>query len=385
MEDKFDILLCDLDAFFASVELLDRPELVGQPVIVGGHPEGRGVVSTCSYEARKYGVRSAMPMKKARELCPGGVFLPVNMKRYREISGQVFKVFEGYTPDIEPVSIDEAYLAVKQGTGIETARAIRVSVREKLALPISIGISENKLLAKIACEQAKPDNLKALWAKDVPERLWPLPVKVLPGVGPVTGKKLSTYGIATVGDLARFPEDSLISLLGKNGAVLKKYAWGQDDRKIEKEHERKSISEETTFPQDVFDRDHILSTLLALSEEVGYRLRASGLRARTISIKLRYADFSTITRDITLSEGTDRDSAIYKTVEALFLKFRGKPPWRLVGVKASGLEKWQQLSLLSPAPENEKKITLVKDRLREKYGRDILISAKRLMKPGKME
>lgn len=376
-----EILLCDLDAFYASVEQLDRPELKGKPVIVGGDPEGRGVVSTCSYEARKYGIHSAMPMKKAVELCPDAIILPVNMKRYKEMSEKVFQIFERHSPDIEPVSIDEAYLGVKKGEGVETARAIRASVKEELNLPISIGVSINKLLAKIACEQAKPDNLKALWLDDVPKRLWPMPVKVLPGVGPVTEKKLSRYGIKTVGDLTGFPDDALTGLLGKNGLVLKKYSMGQDDRKIETDHERKSISEETTFPQDVFDRDQILTTLLELSEEVGYRLRSSGSRAKTISLKLRFADFTTITRDITLQEATDSDQEIYHTVEKLFLRYSGKPPWRLVGVKASGLEGWEQLSLFSPASENEKSITLVKDRLRDKYGREILISAKRLMKP----
>ncbi len=376
-----EILLCDLDAFYASVEQLDRPELKGMPVVVGGSPQGRGVVSTCSYEARKYGVRSAMPMKKALELCPDAVVLPVNMKRYKEMSGKVFKVFEKFTPDIEPVSVDEAYLAVKRGTGIETARAIRALVKEELSLPISIGVSTNKLLAKIASDQAKPDSIKAIWIADIQKQLWPLPVKVLPGVGPATEKKLHLYGIKTVGDLACFPDDALVRLLGKNGAVLKKYALGQDDRKIETDHERKSISEETTFPKDVFDPDQVLITLQTLSEEVGYHLRSKVLRGRTISLKLRFADFTTITRDLTLSDGTDRDLEIYETVKKLFFRYCGKPPWRLVGVKVSGLERSQQLSLYSSVSENEKKITLVKDRLRDKYGKEILASAKKLMKP----
>ncbi len=374
-----DILLCDLDAFFASVEQLDHPELQGKPVIVGGDPSARGVVAACSYEARKHGVRSAMPMKKALELCPGAVMLPVNMKRYKEASKKVLQVFESFTPDIEPVSIDEAYLGIKSGTGVETAKAIRTAVREKLKLPISIGVSSNKLLAKIACELAKPDNIKALWTKDVQRQLWPLPVKMLPGVGPVTEKKLSLYGVMTVGDLAEFPEDALASILGKNASTLKNYAFGMDDRKIELEHERKSISEERTFSQDVSDREHILTTFLELSEEVGYRLRSKGLQAKTISLKLRFADFKTITRDVTI-EPTDGDIDIYSAVKELFNRHCGKPPWRLVGVKASGLEKYKQMSLLVPEVTKMKKVYLAKDMLRNKYGHSVIRSAKSLTK-----
>ncbi|OPL09857.1 MAG: hypothetical protein AVO34_12960 [Firmicutes bacterium ML8_F2] len=377
---KHDILLCDLDAFFASVEQLERPELKGSPVIVGGSPDARGVVSTCSYEARKYGIHSAMPVKKALELCPEAVLLPINMKRYKEVSEKVLKIFERFTPDIEPISIDEAYLAVKENTGCETAVKIRSAVREELGLPISIGVSVNKLLAKIACGLAKPDNLKTLWPKDVPNIMWPLPVKVIPGVGSVTEKKFNLYGIKTVGDLAKFPANALVNIFGKNGIVLKQYANGHDDRELELVHEAKSISEEMTFPQDVFDRKYVLATLFDLSAEVGYRLRCKNLRARTISLKLRFADFTTITRDRTLNEPFDADAAIYYAIEELFNRYSGNSPWRLVGVRVSGLENWQQLSLLSLGDEKEKKMTLLRDRLRKKYGFEILYSAKKLMR-----
>ncbi|MDO9535164.1 MAG: DNA polymerase IV [Bacillota bacterium] len=379
---KHDIILCDLDAFFASVEQFDRPELRGKTVIVGGSPDARGVVSTCSYEARKYGIRSAMPVKKALALCPEAVLLPVNMERYKKLSEKVLKIFERFTPDIEPISIDEAYLALKKGTGCETAVKIRSTVREELGLPISIGISINKLLAKIACELAKPDNLKTLWPEDVPNTMWPLPVKLIPGVGPVTEKKLNLYGIKTVGDLARFPADGLVNIFGKNGIVLKHYANGHDDRELELVHKVRSISEETTFPQDVFDRKFALATLFDLSAEVGYRLRCKSLRARTISLKLRFADFKTITRDITLNEPFDTESAIYNTVKDLFTRYGDNPPWRLVGVRVSGLENWQQLSILPPGDsgEKEKKLILIRDRLRKKYGFEILYSARKLMK-----
>ncbi len=376
---KQDILLCDLDAFFASVEQRDHPELKGKPVIVGGSPETRGVVAACSYAAREYGIKSAMPMKKALELCPRAILQPVNMRRYKEVSGQVMAIFERFTPDIEPVSIDEAYLGVKKGAGIETAQLIRSTVREELVLPISVGVSVNKLLAKIASNLAKPDNLKAIWPEDVPDAIWPLPVKVIPGIGSSTEKKCRFLGIKTVGDLAKFPEEVLISSFGKNGLDFKNYANGYDNRELELKREAKSISEEMTFPQDVFDRRQVLAALLDLSEEVGYRLRSRGLRAKTVSLKLRFADFTTISRDVTFHEPTDRDLQIYRSIEELFLRHCKKPPWRLVGVRVSGLDRNRQLSLLSS--ENENKILQVKDRLRDKHGRDILFRAKRLLKP----
>ena len=321
-----------------------------------------------------------MPMKKALELCPEAVLQPVNMRRYKEVSKQVMTIFERFTPDIEPVSIDEAYLGVKKGTGLKTAQQIRAAVKKELKLPISVGISVNKLLAKIACDLAKPDNIKAIWPEDVPDTIWSLPVKTIPGIGSSTEKKCYLYGIKTVGDLAKFPDKALISAFGKNGVIFKNYANGYDNRELELIHKTKSISEETTFPQDVFDREQVLTTLLALSEEVGYRLRSKKFRAKTISLKLRFADFTTISRDITLQEPIDKDLQIYRLVERLFLRYSNKPPWRLVGVKVSGLEKNQQLSLLSSAAENENKIMLVKDRLRDKYGQEVLVSAKRLLK-----
>ena len=379
---KQDILLCDLDAFFASVEQLDNPELQGAPLLIGGDPKGRGVVSTCSYEARKFGVRSAMPMRKAVELCPHATVLPPNMNRYKEVSRQVLEVFQDFTPDILPVSIDEAYLGVNPGSGYKIAEEIRSRIRKDLALPISIGVSVNMLLAKIACEMAKPDNLKAIWPEDVQELLWPLPVEKLPGVGPAAKEKLNKIGIKTIEDLAHFPEEKLVKLLGNNATTLKKYAQGYDNRQIVDSGERKSISKERTFSQDITNRDQIINTLLELSEEVGYRLRSQGLQARTISIKIRYADFTTITRDKTLQEATALDSVIFNSARELFVKYGGRPPWRLVGVKLAGLENWKQLSLLTPEPEidKEKKVTRIKDELRDKYGRGVLYTAKRLKK-----
>lgn len=380
MNKKNDILLCDLDAFYASVEQADRPELQGKPVIVGGAKGSRGVATTCSYEARKYGVRSAMPITRAVKLCPNGVYLPVNMKRYQEVSRQVGEIFERFTPEIETVSIDEAYLAIRIGHGFATGETIRTAVKEELGLPISIGVSENKLLAKIACELAKPDNIKALWPKEVPEVLWPLAVRVIPGVGPVTESKLASYGIKTVKDIADFSEKGLIKILGQYGTTLKQYALGIDERGIETNEEVKSISEETTFSENIIDRLVMLATLQEQSAGVGYRLRSRNLFAQTISIKLRFADFKTITRDITLSAATDRDSEIYGAAKDLFLLHCDKPPWRLLGVRLAGLKSSQQLSLFSQDPDGgkEERLTSIRDGLKRKYGQEMVFSASKL-------
>lgn len=380
MDRKHDILLCDLDAFYASVEQRDHPDLKGRPVIVGGNPRGRGVVSTCSYQARKYGVRSAMPVKKALELCPQAVLLPVDMPRYKEVSDQVRRILDRFSPDIEPVSIDEAYLAVQEGSGYQTGESIRDAVKKELKLPISVGVSVNKLLAKVSCGLAKPDGIATLWPVQIPELFWPLPITIIPGIGPATQKKLVDYGINTVRDLALYPAKKLTRLLGKNGLVLQQFALGKDYRKLELERDLKSISEEITFTEDVFEHEQILRVLQELSAGVGYRLRKDNLSARTVTLKLRFSDFRTITRSQTLAGAINSDFDIYRIVETLFNKNHGNPPWRLVGVKASGFEGGIQISLIPPTPAEQKEQILlqVKDRLREKYKTDVLYQAKRL-------
>jgi len=374
-----DILLCDLDAFFAAVEQRDNPAYRGRPVIVGGDPRARGVVSTCSYEAREYGVRSAMPMRRAIELCPHAIVLPGDIRRYRAVSEQVLAIYYRFTPDIEVLSIDEAYLAVKAGRGLETAARIRAAVREELSLPLSVGVSENKLLAKIACEMAKPDGLKALWPDEVPGVLWPLPVKVLPGVGPRTEERLAGAGLRTVGDLAAAPPELLKALVGVFGTTLADYAQGKDERRLVPEHEVKSVSEETTFPRDVTEREHVWSVLMELAEDVGYRLRKKGMTARTVTLKLRYGDFRTITRARTLDAPTNRDTVIYQAARELFDRHAGAPPWRLVGVRASRLMPGEQLSITSlTGAEKEGRVNRVLDGLRSRYGRGVVWRARRL-------
>ncbi|MDI6823290.1 MAG: DNA polymerase IV [Bacillota bacterium] len=376
---KRDILLCDLDAFFASVEQRDHPELRGKPVIVGGDASRRGVVAACSYEARAYGVRSAMPMRQALELCPRAVVLPVRMSRYRETSDQVFSIFDRFTPDVEAVSIDEAYLAVSAGQGVETAEQIRDLVRRELELPLSVGVSCNKLLAKVACRLAKPDGLRALWPDQVAGVLWPLPVGILPGVGPKAEERLVRAGIRTVGDVAAASSRLMESLLGSFGHTVYQYAHGRDDRPLATDHQARSLSEEMTFATDVGDPQQVLSALMEMAEELGHRLRAAGLKARTIGIKLRFPDFRTITRATTLRQATESDSTIYRVASELFLRHRGQPPWRLVGVSVSGLEQWQQMCFPGFAgASSQDSVDRTLDALRERFGKPVVFRARRL-------
>lgn len=363
-----DILLCDLDAFFAAVEQLDNPHLKGKPVIVGGSPEGRGVVSTCSYEARAYGVRSAMPMFMAKKLCPHGVFLPVNMKRYGEMSRRVFQIYQRFTPLIEAVSIDEAYLEVNKGKGIETAREIRQAVRKELGLAVSIGVSCNKLLAKIGSNLAKPDGLKALWPEEAPQVLGNASVRIIPGIGPKTAQRLGEYGIETVAQLSRYPVEWFRKRFGKRGEELFNYVHWRDDRPLVLDRERKSIGREETLAEDVTDQEEILSILKELSGEVGYRLRKAGLSARTLTVKIRFPDFKTVTRSHTLEQLLYTDQEIFATARELYLSLQNKRPVRLLGVQVSGLEQGIQLSLFDEEKEREIKLAKLVDELNEKYG-----------------
>lgn len=382
-----DILLCDLDAFFASVEQRDHPEYRDRPVIVGGSPASRGVVSTCSYEARKFGVRSAMPSAEALQLCPGAIFLPGDLARYRRISEQVFAIYGRFTPEIEIVSIDEAYLDLPAGEGLAIAGKIHRAVREELQLSLTIGVSRNKLLAKIASEMAKPDRVGALWQEDVPALLWPRPLEMLPGLGPVSVQKLNRIGITTIGQLAAAPDDLLQKYFGNNAPVMQRSARGIDDRPLEPFRKVKSISEEKTFSVDLADEEAIRAVLMAQAESLGYRLRSGGLLARTVSLKLRFADFSTITRDRTLPAPTNSDLEIYHTAARLFAGHKGRPPWRLVGLRVSGLSSGEQLTLFEslPTEKKEENLALVRDRLRDKYGATVVYRARSLLKAPRKE
>jgi DNA polymerase-4 len=337
------ILHVDMDAFFASVEVRDQPELAGKPVIVGA-VGGRGVVLSATYEARAFGVRSAMPVGRARRLCPQAVFVAPRHGVYGSVSREIMALFRGVTPEVEPLSLDEAFLDVggairRLGPATTIARRIRASVRDQHGLTCSVGVATTKFVAKLASTVSKPDGLLVVPAAEVLGFLHPLPVAALWGVGEKTGEALARFGLRTVGDIARTPADTLQRELGTAaGAHLAALAWGRDPRPVLSRPD-KSIGAEETFATDVADPAVIRRELLRLSERTAQGLRAGGSVARTVVIKLRLANFKTITRSKTLPEPTDVARKIYATACALYAG-SGLDPGarlRLVGVRATGL------------------------------------------------
>ncbi|WP_131740163.1 DNA polymerase IV [Actinomadura roseirufa] len=338
------VLHVDMDAFFVSVELLERPELRGRPVLVGGAGP-RGVVSAASYEAREYGVHSAMPMSRARRLCPRAVVLPPRHERYTRVSASVFEIFRSITPLVEPLSLDEAFLDVagagrRLGRPAEIARMIREQVSDQQSITCSVGVASTKFIAKLASTRCKPDGLLVVPAGGVEEFLHPLPVAALWGVGERTEQTLARLGLRTVGQLARVPVETLRRELGNAvGAHLHELAWGRDPREVVPHAPDKSIGAEETFETDIDDPEIIRRELLRLAERVGARLRASGNAGRTVSVKLRMANFKTITRARTLREPTDLARVIYITACELY-EGAGleRVRLRLVGIRVENLE-----------------------------------------------
>ena len=336
------VLHVDMDAFFASVEVRRRPELKGRPVVVGGIGP-RGVVSSASYEARRYGVRSAMPAMRARALCPHAVFLPPDFSAYSAASDAVMQVFQDVTPLVEPLSLDEAFLDVAGaqrllGRPAVIAQAIRSRIVEEQALTCSVGVAPSKFVAKLGSTWAKPDGVIVVPAGQVLDFLHPLPVDALWGVGERAAETLHRLGLATVGDLAAAPVGMLRGALGDAAAThLHELSWGRDSRRVVSEHTDKSIGAEMTFDVDVFDPVLIRRSLLALSEKVGARLRAAGHVGRTVAIKVRLADFRTVNRSRTMPTTTDVAREIFETAWALFEALRATEHIRLVGVRVEGL------------------------------------------------
>src|SRR5256712_12999707 len=298
------ILHVDMDAFYASIEQLDNPEYKGKPVIVGADPKGgsgRGVVAACSYEARKFGVHSALPISRAWKLCPEGVYVRPRMDRYVEVSHEAMDVFRRYTDLVEPLSIDEAFLDITGsvallGSPVEIARSIKKDIRKATGLTASVGLAPNKFLAKIASDLKKPDGLVVLKEDGVEQFLRDLPISRLWGVGPKTEVRLHEMGFRTIGQLARAPRESLVRALGSLGEHLYQLSHGKDDRPVVPDWERKSVGTETTFDEDTDDRDLLLRTILELSDHVAERLRKDDFRARKATLKLRYSNFSTHTK-----------------------------------------------------------------------------------------
>ncbi|ROP43101.1 DNA polymerase IV [Pseudokineococcus lusitanus] len=337
------VLHVDMDAFYASVSLLDHPELVGQPVVVGGSG-GRGVVLSATYEARALGVHSAMPMGRARRLAPHAVVLPPDHRRYAEVSAGVMEVFRSTTPDVEPLSVDEAFLDVRGsmrrlGTPRQIAGQIRARVLDEQGVTCSVGVATTKFVAKLASSRCKPDGLCVVPADGVVEYLHPLPVGALWGVGEKTAEHLERLGLRTVGDVAHTPRTTLLRALGEaTGAHLAALAWGRDPRPVVGRPAEKSIGAEETFSSDVDDEAVVLREVLRLSELTAARLRAGGLVARTVVLKVRFADFATITRSRTLDERTDVSREVYGAARALWEALRlDRARIRLVGVRVEGL------------------------------------------------
>ncbi len=352
------IIHMDMDAFFAAVEQLDHPEWRGKPVIVGGNPKSRGVVSTCSYEARPFGVRSAMPAAQAFRLCPQAIFVRPRMDRYAEISEQVMAVFRRHTPLVEQVSLDEAYLDVTQyrfgmDDPVLIAKVIKQNVHAVTHLTVSAGVAPNMFLAKIASDLKKPDGLSVIVPQDVELFLKDLAVRKIPGVGPVTEARLAKLGILTCDDLLRVGEPFLHSHFGKTGIFLYRRALGQDERDVEPFGEAKQTSTEETFEKDVLDRRVLVGKLRAYASEVFEILRERGQNGKTVVLKVKYFDFEQITRSHTLAAYPERAEEIYApAAEMLKNKTQaGKKPVRLLGLGISGLKPLHEIP--KPARQGE--------------------------------
>jgi DNA polymerase-4 len=385
------IIHCDMDAFYASVEQLRRPELMGKPVVVGGDIQSRGVVSTCSYEARKYGIHSAMPVAEAYRRCPYAAFLPPDFKLYQETSNRMHKIFADYTPLIEPLSLDEAFLDVTGsenlfGSAEAIGRKIKQRVKKELGLNISIGVAHNKFLAKLASDLDKPDGFLVVPHDRVQEFLDPLDVRRIWGIGQRMAERLYSLNIRTIKDLRSLDEACLIKLFGISGSKFYQLARGIDDRPVESERKAKSIGRETTFPVDITDREGLEAFLLELSCDVGRSLRKEGIKGRTITLKVKYYDFKTITRSKTLETPTCLDEVIFDEARTM-LRETALKPVRLIGVSVSGFtnQPTQQLSLFDEKSTiNDKKERLYKeiDYIKDKYGDHSIIRAK-LLEPKK--
>jgi DNA polymerase IV len=378
------ILHVDLDAFFAAIEQRDRPELRGRPVIVGGGgPDARGVVSAASYEARRFGVRSAMPLRTAARLCRDAVFVPVDGRKYAAVSGQVMSILRRFTPAVEPVSIDEAFLDVAgtellHGTPVDAAHAIKGSIRGELELTASVGVATTKLVAKVASDLRKPDGLVIVPEGTEAEFLAPLPISRLWGVGERTARTLGDYGVRTIGDLASLPDDLLTRRLGRQGPVLAQRARGVDGSPVSGGEAAKSVSHEHTFDVDTSDPEVLERALLGLSEGVAGRLRRGKVTARTISVKVRDSAFVTTTRQRTIDQPTDQTDLIWHTAVELARPLLRGIRVRLLGVGASHLVEAEQMALFGAIDERRRQATRAADAIRSRYGSRAIVRARLL-------
>lgn len=376
----------DMDAFFAAVEVLLNPELRGKPLIIGSDPQkgkGRGVVSTASYEARVFGVHSAMPVSKAYRLCPHGIFVSPRSGVYGEYSRRIFSIVERFTPNIQRVSIDEAFLDLSgsvhlYGSIANIGKAIKKAISDEVNLTASIGISNSKSVAKIASDFDKPDGLTIVPPDQIQQFLDPLSISRLWGAGAKTVSRLEEMGIRTVSDLRKYPLEMLQQKMGKMGPHLHQMALGIDEREVHEREAVKSVSNERTFGVDQTDLEIIHSTLLRLSEKVAGRLRRKGFSGRTIQVKIRFSDFSTFTRHKTLSHATHATEEIYRVCLKLIEPFRQeKKAVRLMGVGVSQLQTLQgsQMNFLENADQRKENLEQIMDQLQDKFGKKALTHA----------
>ncbi len=337
------ILHIDLDAYYASIEQRDHPDLRGKPVIVGGSPDRRGVVSTASYEARRFGVHSAMPSRTAQQLCPEAIFLPPRFGVYRAVSQQVMAIFKGHTELVEPLSLDEAYLDVTAAVhnleeAVKLARGVKGQIRSTTDLTASAGVSYCKFLAKLASDAHKPDGLIVISPEQAPAFLDALSIDKFFGVGKVTARKLRDLGIENGADLKRLSEERLRALLGKQGSQLYHFVRGEDDRLVEPMRERKSVGKEVTFERDLVDRDRMEEVIEQLAKQVEHRLVELDLRGRTLTLKVKWSDFQLITRSISRPNGFQDAQAMMPVLHTLLTQLDGgNRPVRLLGVSVSNL------------------------------------------------
>jgi len=379
------IIHVDMDAFFASVEQLDNPELLGKPVIVGG-TSNRGVVAASSYEARKFGVYSAMPIFQARQKCPQAIFIRPRGYRYKEVSIRVMSILSSFTPVIQQVSIDEAFLDIAGcesifGTPNEIGLKIKQKIKNEVGLNCSVGIAPLKFLAKVASDMDKPDGLTYIAPEDVPEFIQTLPVRKISGVGKKTAGQLEKMGIITLGDVNKYTMEKLLARLGKYGNRLHELANGVDRSTVSVSRPVKSISTEETLAADIADKDRLRKYLLKHSEDVGRQLRKKGRKARTVTLKVKHSDFKQVTRQAKLSCYTFSSEKIYQAAVNLLDEYFLKKPVRLIGVGVSDLDDKKQavqmnlFSRFNEGVEKWEKIDTAVDAIAEKFGKDVIIKA----------
>jgi DNA polymerase IV len=383
------VLHVDMDAFYASVEERDRPELRGKPLIVGG-TSGRGVVAAASYAVRRFGVRSAMPMREALRRCPDAICVRPRMARYREVSEQVFRIFHEFTPRVEGLSLDEAFLDVSGSERLlGSAEAIGTEIRRRIRavteLSASVGIAPNKLLAKIASDLAKPDGLYCIGPENVRDVLDALPIERLFGVGPKSLPAAHAAGIRTAGDAARAGEEALWRAFGKHGKAMQARAAGLDERPVRADRDEKSLSAEETFATDIRNPEELCRQLGALSDRAAARLRAHGLAAARVTVKIRRADFSTFTRQRPLEPPTQDSAAVREAAEQLlrgWLRSQPDAALRLLGVAVGDLGRLRQRDLFVVEPPKASRLDAAVDGIRDRFGSGIVTRASLLPRPG---